>query len=91
VKGVKRFFFASSINNDLKRKSVSDDVVDESPRSVEIDVSDGAVIMCMVWSRVEEVAPFVRDLAKKHNLVCYDPQEADFRFRFLSGRRRPCH
>lgn len=55
--------------------SYSDDDVDDCPWSVEIDVSDGAVMMCMVWSRVEEVAPFVMSLAEKHGLACYDPQD----------------
>lgn len=56
-------------------ESYSDDDVDECPWSVEIDVSDGAVMMCIVWSRVEEVAPFVMRLAEKHGLACYDPQD----------------
>ena len=55
--------------------SYSDDEVDDCPWSVEIDVSDGAVVMCMVWSRVEEVAPFVMGLAERHGLACYDPQD----------------
>ena len=55
--------------------SYSDDEVDDCPWSVEIDVSDGAVVMCIVWSRVEEVAPFVMGLAKRHGLACYDPQD----------------
>ena len=55
--------------------SYSDDEVDDCPWSVEIDVSDGAVVMCMVWSRVEEVAPFVMTLAQKHGLACFDLQE----------------
>ena len=56
-------------------ESYSDDNVDECPWSVEIDVSDGAVMVCIVWSRVEEVAPFVMRLAEKHGLACYDPQD----------------
>ena len=55
--------------------SYSDDEVDNCPWSVELNISDGAVLMCMVWSRVEEVAPFVMNLAAKHNLACFDPQE----------------
>jgi hypothetical protein len=55
--------------------SYSDNEVDDCPWSVEIDVSDGAVVMCIVWSRVEEVAPFAMRLAEKHGLACYDPQD----------------
>ena len=56
--------------------SYSDDEVDDCPWSVEIDVSDGAVIMSMVWSRVEELAPYVMELAERHHLACFDPQES---------------
>ena len=55
--------------------SYSDDEVDDCPWSVDIDVSDGAVVMCVVWSRVEEIAPYVMGLAKRHELACFDPQE----------------
>ena len=55
--------------------SYSDDEVDNCPWSVEIDVSDGAVVMCIVWSRAEELAPVVMKLAEKHGLACYDPQD----------------
>ena len=52
----------------------SDDEVDKCPWSVAIDVSDGAVVMSLVWSRVEEVTPYVINLAARHDLSCYDPQ-----------------
>jgi hypothetical protein len=55
--------------------SYSGDEVDECSWSVEIDVSDGAVVMCMVWSRVEEVAIYVMRLAEKHDLACFNPQD----------------
>jgi len=32
-------------------------------------------VLFIAWDRVDEVAPFVKRLAQKHNLVCYDPQE----------------
>ena len=53
----------------------SDDEVDNCPWSAEIDISDGAVVMNIVWSRVDEVLPFAVKLAAKHSLACYDPQE----------------
>jgi hypothetical protein len=28
----------------------------------------------MIWSRAEEVASFAASVAKKHGLVCFDPQ-----------------
>ena len=54
--------------------SCSDDEIDKCPWSAGIDISDGAVVMSMVWSRAEEVASFVMGWAEKHNLACYDPQ-----------------
>ena len=68
-------FYQELINKYPDIESYADDEVDDCPWSVEIDVSDGAVVMCMVWSRVEEVAPFVMRLAEKHGLACYDPQD----------------
>jgi hypothetical protein len=38
----------------------------------------------MVWSRAEEVAAFVADVAEKHGLVCFDPQSG----RCAQGSRR---
>ena len=67
-------FYSELISRYPDIDSYSDDEVDECPWSVEIDVSDGAVLVCMVWSRVEEVAPHVIKLAAKHDLSCYDPQ-----------------
>jgi hypothetical protein len=54
--------------------SYSDEEIDECPWSIEINVSDSAVIVNIVWSRVEEVALFVMKLAEKHGLAWYDPQ-----------------
>ena len=68
-------FYSELISRYPDIDSYSDDEVDECPWSVEIDVSDGAVLMCMVWSRVEEVAPYVIKLAARHDLSCYDPQD----------------
>ena len=53
----------------------SDEDVDDCPWSTSFDISDGSVVMPMVWSRVEEVAPVVMRLAAKYDLACYDPQE----------------
>jgi hypothetical protein len=54
--------------------SYSDDEVDDCPWSVSLDIYGGAVLMSIVWSRVEEVQSFIRELAAKHDLVCFDPQ-----------------
>jgi hypothetical protein len=67
-------FYAELIGKYPDIDNYSDDEVDKCPWSVEIDISDGAVVMCMVWSRVDEVAPYVINLAARHDLSCYDPQ-----------------
>ncbi len=33
-----------------------------------------AVVIACVWSMAEDVETFVKDLAKKHRLVFFDPQ-----------------
>jgi hypothetical protein len=45
-----------------------------SPWSVQLTVTNTAVLMAMVWSRVAEVDPYVRTLADQHGLVLFDPQ-----------------
>ena len=50
---------------------------DNCPWNVEISISDGAVLMSSAWSRADEVARYVFELAAKHDLSCYDPQTAD--------------
>lgn len=54
---------------------VADEAVDDSPWSCAFDVSEGHAIMPMVWSRAEEMAAIIAELAAKHGLVCFDPQE----------------
>jgi hypothetical protein len=45
------------------------------PWSIAMDRSPSHVIMCCVWSRAEYVREYVGNLAAKHGLVLYDPQE----------------
>ncbi|MGC7098305.1 hypothetical protein ACPZ19_26845, partial [Amycolatopsis lurida] len=47
---------------------------DSSPWSVRLAVTSDAVVMSMVWSRADEVGPQVRNLADRHGLVVFDPQ-----------------
>ena len=55
--------------------SLPDDAVDESPWSVAPDIGEAHVVMSFVWSRAEEAAQLVRELAGRHGLTVYDPQE----------------
>lgn len=56
-------------------EELSDEEVDNSPWSVSPDISDGAVVVSIVWSRAADMDVYVKDQAAKHELLCYDPQE----------------
>ena len=51
-----------------------EDQLDECPWSIAFDLSEGHVLMPMVWSKADETSKIIVDLAKKHGLVCFDPQ-----------------
>ncbi len=53
---------------------LSDEELDSSPWSCGIDISDRHAIMCMSYSRANEVVAFVQILAAKHELVVFNPQ-----------------
>ncbi len=53
---------------------VADDEIDSCPWSVSFDLSPTHVKMPVMWTRAEEIAPVVMELAERHGLVCYDPQ-----------------
>jgi hypothetical protein len=48
---------------------------DYCPWSVALDRSPSHVLMSCVWSHAETVKCAVRDLALKHGLAMYDPQQ----------------
>jgi len=53
---------------------VGKEALDDCPWSCAFDVSKGHVLLSMVWSRADEMAPIIVKLVKKHGLVCFDPQ-----------------
>lgn len=58
--------------------TVPDELIDDHdhcPWSCALDRSPGHVIMPCVWSRAENVERFVTQLAHKHGLAVYDPQQ----------------
>jgi hypothetical protein len=58
--------------------TVPDDRVgdfDFCPWSCALDKRDIHVVMSCVWPKADEVAAFVSELALKHSLVLFDPQE----------------
>jgi hypothetical protein len=71
--------------DDVPEDRIDDD--EYCPWSVAMDRSAGHVIMCCVWSRAEYVRGFVGQLALKHGLVLYDPQEGNAIY--PSGGTRP--
>jgi hypothetical protein len=57
--------------------NLSDLTVDEfedSPWAMDPSVVVDAVILSMSWSMAEPALPYIRELAERHELVCYDPQ-----------------
>ena len=54
---------------------LSDDVVDLSPWSCDPDVSEGHVIVSICWSRYHQVAQIVTEMASRHGLAVYSPQD----------------
>ena len=48
--------------------------IESCPWSIAFDKSDRHVLMCMAYSRADEIVPFVESLARKHGLVCFNPQ-----------------
>jgi hypothetical protein len=53
---------------------------DYCPWSVRMDRSPGHLVLCCVWSRAEYVRQFVGELARKHGLAVFDPQEGTITF-----------
>ena len=47
---------------------------DLCPWSVAFDRSDGHLIMCCVWPKADYVEGLVKELAHKHGLAVFDPQ-----------------
>jgi hypothetical protein len=52
----------------------TDETIDDCPWSCDFDIGEDYIIMSCVWSRAEEIADFIEELAFRHELVCYDPQ-----------------
>ncbi len=48
--------------------------IDNCPWSVAFDQSDRHILMSMSFSRVDEIVPFIEELAAKYDLVCFNPQ-----------------
>lgn len=51
--------------------------VDDCPWSCEWNLSPGSVILCMSWSHAEAMRPLLLHMARRYELVCFDPQETE--------------
>ncbi len=51
-----------------------DEDVDGCPWNCDWSVTPGSVIFCIAWSRAEEIAPLLAEMANAYDLVCYKPQ-----------------
>jgi hypothetical protein len=69
-------FYAELTNRYPEIDTLPEEGLDNCPWSCAHDRSGLHVLMAMVWSRCGEIAPQVRELAEKHGLVCFDPQES---------------
>ena len=57
---------------------VPDEKIDDHdycPRSCAIDRSGMHILLSCVWSKAQDVAAFVEELALKHELLLYNPQQ----------------
>ena len=51
-----------------------EETIDECPWSCAFDVSEGHILIPMVWSAAETLPAKIVALAERHGLVCVDPQ-----------------
>jgi len=71
-------FYAELTSRHPEIDDVPDDRVDDTlycPWSVAMDRSGGHVLMACVWSRAEYVRGLVHEVARKHGLAVFDPQQ----------------
>lgn len=71
-------FYRELIAKHPEIDTVPDDRIDDHdycPWSCEIDHSPGHVIVSCVWSKADYVESLIRELARKHGLAVFDPQQ----------------
>src|SRR5258708_35288093 len=69
-------FYLEPVHRSPELHAFPEERVDEGVWNVSpLDRSGMHVLLPMAYSRADEVVPFVRALADKHGLVCFDPQE----------------
>ena len=68
-------FYEELIRRYPEIDGVPEEEVDNCPWSVQLNRSGHHVIMSIVWSRADEIRSVVVELAEKHGLIVFDPQE----------------
>jgi hypothetical protein len=71
-------FYAELMARYPELDTVPDDLIDDSdycPWSCALGRSPGYVVLSCVWSQAQAVGKFVWNLAAKHRLALFDPQE----------------
>jgi hypothetical protein len=72
-------FYAELTTKHPEIDTIPDEQIDDHdlcPWSIAFDRSPGHIIMSCVWSRAGYVEGLVRELAAKHRLAVYDPQQS---------------
>jgi hypothetical protein len=54
-----------------------DEDVDDCPWNCDWDIGPGSVVVCIAWSRADELTPILMELANEHDLLCYNPQRGE--------------
>jgi hypothetical protein len=54
-----------------------DDDIDECPWNCAWDIGQGSVVVCIAWTRADELTPILVELADHHDLLCYNPQRGE--------------
>ncbi len=55
--------------------TIPDEDLDDCPWSAGFDKGPRHLVMCMRWSRAEDMARFINRIAARHDVILYDPQE----------------
>jgi hypothetical protein len=56
-------------------EDLSEEEIEASPWSMSPELTPTCVITTIMWPRAQELTAFMIDLAGRHGLICYDPQE----------------
>lgn len=62
--------------DDISEEEIGD--LDLCPWSVTFDKSEGHIIMSCVFSKADHVSDLIKELAQKHELSFYEPQNKNF-------------